>query len=95
MKALIMVEIDPFRSSDEPEPKPENYTYALSVMNEVGIPVVFRENRNLILMPQKIESGKIEDGTKTNIPIPVEHFAMGWNACIEEIEKNVRKAEHD
>ena len=46
-------------------------------------------------MPQKIESGKIEDGTKTNIPIPVEHFAMGWNACIEEIEKNVREAEHD
>lgn len=36
-------------------------------------------------MPQKIESGKIEDGTKTNIPIPVEHFAMGWNACLEEI----------
>lgn len=39
----------------------------------------------LIPMPKKIESGKIEDGTKTNIPIPVEHFAMGWNACIKEI----------
>ena len=36
-------------------------------------------------MPKKIESGKIENGTKTNIPIPVEHFAMGYNACIDEI----------
>lgn len=36
-------------------------------------------------IPKKIESGKIEDGTKTNIPIPVEHFAMGWNACLDAI----------
>ena len=36
-------------------------------------------------IPKKIESGKIEDGTKTNIPIPVEHFAMGWNDCLDEI----------
>ena len=39
---------------------------------------------NLKPLPQKIESGKIEDGTKTNIPIPVEHFAMGYNKCLDD-----------
>ena len=87
MKALIMVEIDPFLSPDEPEPKPENYTYALSVMNEVGIPVVYRENRDLILMPER----KVMTFTKNeNVD-----YILGWNACLEEIEKDVRKAEHD
>ena len=37
-------------------------------------------------LPEKIESGIIEDGTKTNISILVEHFAMGWNACLEALE---------
>ena len=87
MKALIMVEIDPFLSPDEPEPKPENYTYALSVMNEVGIPVVFRENRDLIMMPER----KAVTFTKNeNVD-----YILGWNACLEEIEKNVREAKHD
>lgn len=87
MKALIMVEIDPFLSTGEPEPKPENYTYALSVMNEVGIPVVFRENRDLILMPEKKELTFEQNENRD--------YKLGWNACLEEIEKDVRKAEHD
>ena len=90
MKALIMVEIDPFLFPDEPEPKPENYTYALSVMNEVGIPVVFRENRDLILMPEKRVLNEEEQYERQ-----YDTFDAGWNACLEEIEKNVRKAKHD
>ena len=86
MKALIMVEIDPFLSPGEHDPKPENYTYALSVMNEVGIPVVFRENRDLILMPEKKEILFVQN---ENI-----NYKRGWNACLEEIERNVREAEY-
>ena len=87
MKALIMVEIDPFLSPGEPEPKPENYTYALSVMNEVGIPVIYRENSDLIMMPDKMKTDAND--------IEEDSFCQGWNACLEEIEKNVREAEHD
>lgn len=87
MKALILVEIDPFLSPGEPEPKPENYTYALSVMNEVGIPVVYRENRDLIMMPER----KVMTFTKNENA----DYILGWNACLEEIEKDVREAEHD
>ena len=78
MKALIMVEIDPFLSHGESEPKLENYTYALSVMNEVGIPVVFRENRDLIMMPKR----KAVTFTKNENA----DYILGWNACLEEIE---------
>ena len=78
MKALIMVEIDPFLSPGESEPKLENYTYALSVMNEVGIPVVFRENRDLIMMPKR----KAVTFTKNENA----DYILGWNACLEEIE---------
>ena len=47
--------------------------------------VIDRTHLKIKRLPQKMESGKIENGTKANIPIPVEHFAMGWNACLEEI----------
>ncbi len=90
MKALIMVEINPFLSPDEPEPKPENYTYSLSVMNEVGIPVLFREKRDLIPMPEKKPDRAYWHDDEFS-----EGYRDGWNACLEEIEKNVRKAEHD
>lgn len=92
MKALIMVEIDPFLSPDEPEPKLKNYKYALSVMNEVGIPVIYRENEDLIMMPEKITRNVMEG---TSCEEWQSLYDEGWNDCIEEIEKNVREAEHD
>lgn len=75
MKAILVIETDAKHIED---------LYVEHIWNDFVL-IDLGKEYHFKPMTQKIESGKNEDGTKTNIPIPCEHFAMGWNACIDAI----------